>query len=111
MMKVRETSGPLGVQSLKYMRNRFKKGAQDSITSEDIVRDCGLEKWSSLARMIGMMYHVDTYTTTKGEERGWRPQGYVYIKDLVNLDINVTGVIASMDDEYIIFFSCFLPYI
>lgn len=93
-------------------RNRYITGKQDPELSLKIALQCGLPTHSSLRKIIQMMYHVDTHPTFVGEQRdfGWRPQGYVYIKDLINRDINISsGEISTMDDEYILFFTLHLP--
>jgi hypothetical protein len=83
--------------------NRFKKGKQDAALSQQIITESDLSKYCTRARLIGLMYHVDTYKKENGD---WRPQGYVYIKDLINLCIDITtGKISTIDDEHILFFS------
>lgn len=84
------------------VRQKYVRGIKDDEVSQSICEDCGLEDYQSKYKILHLMYHVDTYKNLEF----WRVQGYVYIKDIVNLDIYTpVGSISAIDDEYILFFT------
>jgi hypothetical protein len=88
----------------------FKRGALNNALNRIIKKDCKIRDDSYRAQLLDLIHHVDTDSLRgyagAGDDEGWRVQGYVYLKDIVNKDFlfpeNARARASYMDKEFVL---------
>lgn len=86
-------------------RQKFVSGEQKPVEwTEQLLKDFRIYPHGGQAKMLRVMYHVDTYFNEDKTEI--RLQGYVLAKDIANSEAWVYECeVSYIDDEIILFFT------